>query len=83
MTREQAQVIALSAMELSGKPVEQLWAELRRSQGHRPSRRPMRVTWSDVWDWATLLVLDAAEAQARARAPRWLVVVLERRLAHG
>jgi hypothetical protein len=82
VTRVQAQAVALTAMELAGRTVPEMWAELRRAAGFRPSRKACRATWSDVHDWVTLLVLDAA-AEARVRAPRWLLVVVREMRAHG
>jgi hypothetical protein len=82
MTRVEAQKAALMAMEMSGKTVGQMWADLRRESGHPPSRR-QKPTWSDVHDWVTALILDAA-AEDLKRKPLWvLVVVQQRELAHG
>lgn len=82
MTRAEAQAIALTAMEMSGLTVPQMWAALRRNAGFRPSRRACRATWSDVWDWVTALVLDAA-AEDRARGPRWVLAVVRQQVRHG
>lgn len=77
MTRAEAQLVALTAMECSGLTVGQMWAELRRDSGHPPSKR-QKPTYSDVHDWVTALVLDAA-AEDLKRKPHWLLVVLHRR----
>ncbi|WP_448207272.1 hypothetical protein [Azospirillum sp. sgz302134] len=81
MNRARAQLIALTAMEMSGKTVGQMWAELREQSGHPPSKR-QRPTWSDVHDWVTALVLDAA-AEDLKRKPQWVLVVIQRELAHA
>lgn len=82
MTRADAQTLALTAMEMSGKTVGQMWADLRQQSGHPPSRR-QRPTWSDVHDWVTALILDAA-AEDLLRKPQWVLVVIhEREMAHA
>lgn len=81
MNRARAQLIALTAMELSGLTVGQMWSELRAQAGHAPSRR-QKPTWSDVHDWVTNLVLDAV-AEDLKRKPQWVLVVVQRELAHA
>ncbi|WP_042443167.1 hypothetical protein [Azospirillum sp. B510] len=82
MTRAEAQKLALVAMEMSGKTVGQMWADLRQQSGHPPSRR-QKPTWSDVHDWVTALILDAAREDLK-RKPQWVAIVIMRKeLAHG
>jgi hypothetical protein len=60
-------VLALHWLAASPRPARDVWEELRRLLGHRPSRRAHRVVWSDVWELAHVLIADSETFAARVR----------------
>lgn len=74
MTEEEARLLALAAMEASGRTAREVWLAVWAMYGRRPRRR-RRVVWADAFDALTRLLLDLSETGPRPSVETLVVIV--------